>query len=1260
MQYLFEISTEVCRAQSGLAMALAGKAVQALAAFGDGYVLIGRDGSRVDGFIETSSPFWEAAAPHLKAARFECRFGRWNVQGSPQVLLVRPIYEGIDTEDLLYHYWKEFQVDSYEGSPEYVENVVFSTVAGMVIELVSRYCFKDHDQAAVHAHEWKTAATLLYLKKRCPNLATIFTSHGTALGREALYAEPHLLKSLDTVNFDEKALQYGVRPQHSLEKVIAAQADSVTAVSESTAMESYHILGRYPDAVIPNGLNLAGFVPPTAATRAAKRKQLLDICSAMLNESLSPGIQIWLTSGNPHLENKGLNIIVRALNQLDTVIRTQPDTPDVTMLFLLRRHDPDDYFVHPQKQAESYKHMINSLCQRFNLKQAASRVRVLCSDELLNSVTNAFGMTYQDILTATDLTMFPSYYQPWGYPVLESLLYGVPTITTDLAGVGQWIDSLEIRMGHAVHVLRRAGVPDDEAVQRLATYLLSFLKLSEPEKRRIWEDARTLINLSDWALHFPAYRAVYVQSMGKAYERFVFLRQTDPVSSPALAGTEDRTRYLIFTFFVDFLLPARLNGLKDMAYNLWWSWNEEGRQLFQSINPVLWESGGHNPVKLLRSLPYAQFEKMVQDDIFMDRYRLAEKKFHRYMNEKPVQGGAYVAYFSMEYGIHESLPIYSGGLGVLAGDHLKEASDQNVPLVAVGLFFKSGYFVQEINRHGDQVEHFPVYDWKQLPLKILMDDNGEAAKVKIELPGRDLRARIFVAMVGRTPLYLLDADVPENHPEDRSLTEKLYNANTRVRVIQEMLLGIGGVRLLKDILGIVPAVYHMNEGHSAFLVLERIRRQLQQGQSFEEACRFVTSNTVFTTHTPVPAGNEIFSWGVLRELCATYFAHLGVSFDRFLELGASREVPDGFSMTLFALRLSKIANAVSKLHRDVAYEMWAPFFKESNRPFDITYVTNGVHVPSWMGPSIRTLAVRPDQRSTEGGGTPPVMTPGTLEKTDDSLLWAKHSEQKKALIHFLQSAIKAYYVRIGLGGNVLRDTLQKLDAGDLFLGFARRFAEYKRATLIFQDVPRLKSILCHPQKPVMLIFAGKAHPADMSAKRLIKRIMELIHSNVFEGRLILLENYSIAAARFLVQGTDGWLNMPVFRHEACGTSGMKAAINGSLNISIPDGWWYEAPYQEMGWMVPPSESLDRTDPAAANSEEVNRLLQILENEVAPMYYNRDKSGLSPEWIKKMKASIDIGVRQFGAQRMIHDYVENIYWKVPQTANAPLGLRGSTP
>jgi starch phosphorylase len=712
-----------------------------------------------------------------------------------------------------------------------------------------------------------------------------------------------------------------------------------------------------------------------------------------------------------------------------------------------------------------------------------------------------------------------------------------------------------------------------------------------------------------------------------------------------------------------FRLPPALEGFRRLSYNMWWSWNPRARALFSRIDGLSW-SRYRNPVEVL-SQPIA-WSELLDDPAFKAEYAQVVAEFDRYMaggqghwfnREYGASLTGPIGYFCAEYGFHESLGIYSGGLGVLAGDHIKSASDMAMPFVGVGLLYKHGYFRQTIDADGHQEHAYPDFDLGKLPILRVLGQDGEPLTVSVELPERDLYAAVWLVQAGRVPVLLLDTDIPDNAESDRPVTHILYVRGREMRLHQELVLGAGGVRALKA-LGIKPAVWHLNEGHSAFLLIERTRALVAEGVALEDALERVRSNSVFTIHTPVSAGNEHFDADLVRRVAGPLYdgdgrkGTGGVPVDRILELARGVD-GDGheLDMTALSLRLSNAANAVSKLHAVTANNTWQGLGNKQ-----ILAVTNGVHMPTWVGHPMRNLFERYLGAELDNLDAPNGVD-SFWERTDqipDMDLWEAHQRQKLEMSIFARNRLRHQFARHGESPGTLEELEDNLDVGTLTIGFARRFATYKRASLIFSDMDRLARLLWSQDRPMQIIFAGKAHPADRPGQGVIQEIFARSRSPQLRGRVFILEDYDMRVARFMVQGVDVWLNNPRRPLEASGTSGMKAACNGVPNLSVLDGWWDEGWVGDNGWAIGGREI--NPDEGAQDYGDAQDLYRILEQEVVPLYYARNEDGVPEGWTAEMRRSIASTIWKFSTIRMLHEYVERMYMPAANMETKKLSSR----
>jgi starch phosphorylase len=707
---------------------------------------------------------------------------------------------------------------------------------------------------------------------------------------------------------------------------------------------------------------------------------------------------------------------------------------------------------------------------------------------------------------------------------------------------------------------------------------------------------------------------------------------------------------------VNLVLPGEMspqivyNKCWALARNLWWTWHPEVVNLFRDLDPIRWRQLDHNPVALLRDFTPETLAARAAEMVLFSRINYAHRRLKEYMaNTKlwarthaGVLGSKPVAYFSAEFGIHESMPIYSGGLGVLSGDHIKSASGLGVPMVAIGLFYDQGYFRQYLDEKGYQREEYLDTKVENIPMEPALNAEGQPITIKVDTRGGSIYARVLLLQVGRVRLFLLDCDVEGNSPEDRKLTSRLYGGDERVRIRQELMLGVGGVKALRA-LGITPGVYHLNEGHSAFGPLEVVRERMHHdGKSFDDALREVAQQTVFTTHTPVPAGHDRFPGALVEEHLGPLRDSLGISYEQLMGLGRVEPQNDHepFCMTVIGLKMSRRANAVSALHGHISRRMWAnlwPWRVEEEIP--IGHITNGVHIPSWLAHNMLQLY---DRHFVAGWvsrmGEPEVWQ--TILNVDPGELWETHNVLKNLLLAFVRRRVSRQCRRRGESEEVVEAARNILDPNVLTIGFGRRFATYKRATLIFNEIDRIAALLNDKERPVQLVFAGKAHPKDEPGKKLIQAVANMRHDPRFANRVVFLEDYDINVCRHMIQGVDVWLNNPRRPLEASGTSGQKVVLNGGLNLSILDGWWAEAYDGTNGFAI--GEGHSHVDDAATDKRDTASLLKVLETQVIPTYYDRDVDGLPRHWIKMMMNSISSLAWRFSSHRMVMDYTRASY------------------
>ena len=697
-------------------------------------------------------------------------------------------------------------------------------------------------------------------------------------------------------------------------------------------------------------------------------------------------------------------------------------------------------------------------------------------------------------------------------------------------------------------------------------------------------------------------------------------------------------------------LPKEISKLSEIANNLWWSWNTDYLKLLKQIDRDLWENVGKNPVKFLKLVSQERLEKASQNQEFLKQYNIVANNFENYMNSKntwfsknyPKNENDLIAYFSAEYGLDETIPIYSGGLGILSGDHLKSASDLGLPFVAVGMLYKEGYFIQKLSKYGEQENNYVKADLNNLPIEAVKDSEGKDLKITVDYPERKLYLKVWKINVGRIKLYLMDSDIDENSEEDKKVTLQLYGGDQDMRIKQEIVLGMGGVKLLKT-LGLNPTVYHMNEGHSSFLTLELIKDLMEEKKiSFEMAKDITTSKTVFTTHTPVPAGNDIFPLDLVEKYFKDFWPKIGLSREEFLKLGMkpTEKLDNGFNMGILALKNAGKKNGVSKLHgavsRELFGEVW-PNIAANESP--IGYVTNGIHTCSWLAQNLKELYNE-------------YLIPywqDNMQKDDvwkqikdipNEKLWNEHQARKMKMLKIVKENTTERLKRVGIPYEEIKEITSKINPNALTIGFARRFATYKRATLIFKDLERITQILNDSERPIQLIFAGKAHPLDKVGQDLIKYINELAMKPQFKGKIFVLENYNIGMSRYLISGCDVWLNNPRRPMEASGTSGQKASVNGVINFSVLDGWWAEGYDQTNGWTI--GTNAEFTSYEEQDLADCESLYNTLENKIIPLYYENREENIPNNWVEKMKNSIITTGGKYSTQRMVIDYTNKMY------------------
>lgn len=1261
---LFEISWEVCNKVGGIHTVLSSKAVTAVEQFGDDYITIG---PQLHGGTGVQPPFdddpgHDEFISSCRQMGVPVRIGRWRIPGRPRCILVG--FSGMyDQKDgILAGLWERHQVDSMAGDWDYVEPVLFSIAAAKVIERWwEEYLAPFHRRAVVQAHEWMTGASLLYLQERIPSIGTVFTTHATMLGRAlaSLGITPDHSKKdkgLRGNSVQELAEAHGVQSKHSLEGVCARKADAFTTVSEITAAEAELLHERKVEPLLPNGIDLSVIDELSKGNRSETRKELARIAQALLGEDVSDA-SFFALAGRYEFHNKGIELMLDALAD----IKGGKGKRVVAFIFVpagnsgvrgelmerLAGAATDGplagYCTHNlfDEQSDS----VHTHCRLLGLDNAlGSRIKVVQIPIYLRPDDGFLHREYEAVLAATDLGVYPSYYEPWGYTPQEALAVGVPTITTDLAGFGRWAESVGLGPKDGITVLKRVHVPYKEVRAATGEAIEAFLDQPGDDKG-MRDRCREAAGRTAWKDLYQNYLAAY----GKAFDAVEKRSKSGAVQfrlpKRALPSPGSGSQPRLSAFEASATLPQSLRGLERLARNFWWVWNSGARDLFEQLAPGFVDCD-ENPVAFLASVGLETLERKASDKAYLAELKSVCDRFDAYMAEQPVavpedgdgptlSARHPVAYFSAEFAVHQTLPIYSGGLGILAGDHLKAASDLNVPLVGVGLFYRFGYMQQQLSSDGQQISADQENRPAKLAVELVRNSDGSALKISVPMPGREVVLRAWCARVGRVPLYLLDANLPQNSEEDRDITRNLYGGDSETRIQQEIVLGRGGVRLLRA-MDLRPAVYHMNEGHAAFLTLERTSLLVKDaGLPFEAAREYIAATTLFTTHTPVPAGHDRFGEDLVRRYFGDAESWVGLPWDGFFALGQASGGSDDFNMTYLAMNYAGYVNGVSKMHgiasQKLLHAFW-PGLLESEVP--VTSVTNGVHLATWTHANIAQL-LRGDEDAVRPADF------AKAEKIAPQKLWSAHQGNKAIMVQKVREVLTSGCQARGDSPLALSGMLAGLDDQALYLGFARRFAPYKRAHLLFSDPDRLRKILGNEDRPVRLVVSGKAHPRDQRGQDIMKSIVQIARSPEFLGKVFFVEDYDMAVARALVQGVDVWLNTPTRWEEASGTSGMKAAANGVLNLSIADGWWPEAADGKNGWTIGGSQVYDNHE--LQNQADATALYHLLEEEVVPTYYDgRDKSDVPKGWVAMMAHCLATVPAQFSTDRMVTDYLNDAY------------------
>ncbi len=1261
MDLLFETSWEICNKVGGIHTVISTKALNLVNKLGDNYILIGpdvwRDESENPEFEEDDSLFadWKSRAA---GEGLRVRTGRWNISGKPIVILVdfTPYFN--EKNEIFARLWELYRLDSLPGEWDYIEPALFGYAAGKVVESFTGF-YHEYQDIIAQFHEWMTGAGVLYLKEEAPWVSTAFTSHATVLGRTIAGNNRPLYSRMNEYNPQQVAREFNVVAKRSLEKNAAHMADVFTTVSEITSRECSAFLEKDVDIITPNGFEDI-FVPDKEIfeiRRREAREKLLSVASVVTGRELADDSLLVVTSGRYEYHNKGIDLFINALARADSA----PDGNRNIVAFIM----VPAYHKGPRKDLADYLNGVsetmpsgdNILTHGLHNRENDPVINALESNKLNNSSTNRvitvfvpsylngydgiFNKSYYELLIGFDLTLFPSYYEPWGYTPLESLMFSIPTVTTTLAGFGLWVQNHYPDHGNGICVVERDDANREEATGVISSCLLKFCGLTGDEVKKAREEAYDVSRIANWDSLVEYYYKAYSIALDKSKVRRDEPRElSEMLLRKDIIARKPHEMPVWKDIHIQSDVPERLVILKELARNLWWSWNEEARDIFRRIDPSLWEQTHQNPCKLIERVDYKRLKVLSEDDEFLADLDNLYSAFRSYMDRPDRDESPLIAYFSMEFGVHHCLKTYSGGLGILAGDYLKEASDSNYNMVAVGLLYRFGYFRQQIGPHGEQTEVYEAEDFSQLPLHPVKDKEGRQVIISMVWPGRNVKARIWEARIGKVRLFLLDTDFDGNSDEDRGVTHHLYGGDNENRLKQELLLGIGGIRALRA-MGIKTDIYHSNEGHSAFIGLERLRYLMEKRHlAFDEAMEAIRASTLFTTHTPVPAGHDSFDEDLLRKYIPHYPARLKITWEHLMSLGRAYSDSSGkFNMSFLAARMSQEVNGVSKLHGEVSRKMlnqlWPGYLAEE---LFIGHVTNGVHYPTWLSRTWKEC-----YREITGKKHFDQADRSEWEKiyeVADKDIFEIKMALKQNLFEWIRKRMQTEGMNKRVSSRRLINISNHLDPQALTIGFARRFATYKRATLLFRDLERLDRLVNDPDRPVQFIFAGKAHPNDDGGQELIARIIEVSHMPEFEGRIIFLENYDMEMSGQLVSGVDIWLNTPTRPLEASGTSGEKAVMNGTIHFSVLDGWWVEGYRAYAGFALPLKRSFVSQD--MQDEVDAETIYNMLENEIIPAYFDRNEEGIPPEWVSYIKNSMVQVAPQFTSRRMIDDYYDKYY------------------
>ncbi len=1261
--HVFEISWEICNKVGGIHTVVSTKAPFMSKEYGEHYILLGPDvwkETRENPEFTEDANLYRTWREKALSDGLNIRIGHWNIPSRPIVILFDFTTFFPRKNEILAEFWETYKLDSISGGWDYVEPVMFGYGAAKVIENFYEYHFTSRDRIVAHFHEWLTGAGILYIEKYVPQIGTVFTTHATILGRSIAGNGKLLYDHMEKLDASALAHSYNVTSKHSLEKVSSAAADCFTTVSDITAKECRLLLAQVPNFITPNGFD-PSIVPEPAemnSKRIKARKLMSQIAGSLTGYPVAEKSVFLLISGRYEFRNKGIDLYIDSLGQLNKM----PGKPILAFIMvpgnisgpnreLLDRlqgipgnEKPAQKYLTHHIYHEEYDPALNRIRDAGLNNQAGDRVRIIFAPAYLNGNDGIFNMPYYDLLTGFDLTVFPSYYEPWGYTPLESAAFGIPTITTSLAGFGLWIQALYKKKAEAIKVLQRNDGNVPEVLADMTRYIQAFTEKASDEIKYLNKQAMEMAKSALWKELFRNYKLAYSFALYKTTGRFDLFRDKRQSEAYLLKDIPVEQKPIWNRIVVEPSIPKKLDKLVTLSSNLWWTWNKDAEELYEQVDPELWKQSCRNPRILAELMNINRMKTLEKDEAFIRKIDAVYEMYEKYMDEAKNKPKEKIAYFSMEFGLYDNIKTYSGGLGILAGDYLKEASDSNKNLVGVGILYRYGYFQQSISLFGDQIAEYHRQKFSHLPLTRVLNGKGELMKISIALPGRNIYAQVWLVNVGRIPLYLLDTDISDNSVSDRSVTHQLYGGDLENRFKQELLLGVGGIRALAE-LGIEADIYHCNEGHAAFLSLERLRILVQDnGLTFNQAVEVVRSSSLFTTHTPVPAGHDFFDEDLLRKYISHYPERLNITWQEFMNLGKYREnnPAEKFSMSVLAVKMSQEVNGVSRIHGRVSREMFLAlydgYFADE---LHISFVTNGVHHPTWTGSHWIDLYQKHfGKEYLEHQSEPSYWE--KIRDVSDSEIWKLRNYYRRDLVVYLRERLSEELTRRQENPKITLKMTDLLNENSLTICFARRFATYKRAHLLLSNLERLSYILNNKNFPVQIIYAGKAHPADRAGQDLIKRIIEISKSPGFLGKIFFIENYDIELAKRLVRGADIWLNTPTRPLEASGTSGEKAIMNGVLNLSVLDGWWAEGYRPQAGWAL--REANTYANHQFQDELDSETIYDMLEEEIIPLFYNRD-NGIPVKWVSYIKNCIAEIAPHYTMRRMLEDYQNKFYNKL---------------